>query len=106
MTGYSIITTDEFEKEFSKLDKAIQTRFNKQFARLETEPYSIGKPITGASWFRELKNLKYRVYYLVYDDQVLVLLAGISYKKDQQSTINNISNELGELHELVINRKY
>ena len=106
MPQYTILTTREFEKEFQKLDAEIQERFRKQFQRLETEPYFVGKPLQGTKWFRELKNIKFRAYYLVYDTHVLVLLAGVSEKKDQQKTINTISNELGELNELVINRKY
>jgi len=48
----------------------------------------------GYKWFRELKNDKFRVYYLIYDLQIIVLFVGVSDKKTQQSVINIIKSNL------------
>lgn len=85
--------TKEFEKQYDKLPLEIKRKFENQFRKVELNPYAIGKPL-GYTWFRELKNGKFRVYYLVYDHKVLVLFVGISDKKTQQETISIIKQNL------------
>jgi len=94
MTEYELLETDDFSKEFFKLPIEIQLRFDKQFRRLVLDPYGIGDPIKGRRWFRELKNKKYRVYYVIFEDKVVVMLVGISVKKNQQKTIDEIMDGL------------
>ncbi|HIJ10584.1 TPA: hypothetical protein HA278_00875 [Candidatus Woesearchaeota archaeon] len=85
--------TEEFEVQFHRLSGDIQERFEEQFKQVQEDPYSIGKPL-GYKWFRELKNGGIRVYYLIYDEQVLVLFVGTSDKKNQQTVINIIKHNL------------
>ena len=85
---YIIYTTDEFEKRYKKLDPQLQKEITKEIDQLEENPYS-GKPL-GYVFFREKKIKNYRVYYLVYDERVVVFLISISTKNDQQETINKI----------------
>ena len=110
MNNYIILTTESFDKEFKELPQEIQTRFKKQFIRLQTDPLATGKPLRGSKYFRELKNTKYRVYYLVYETEVLVLLAGLSNKKTQQEEIEYINSNLNILQKHIqeskaLNRK-
>ncbi len=51
--------------------------------------------------FRELKNDKFRVYYLIYDQLVVVLFVGVSDKKNQQAVINIVKNNLKMFKEFV-----
>ena len=97
---YQLKKTDEFGIEFSKLSSDIQNRFEKQFRKVEEDPFSLGKPL-GYTWFRELKNEGNRVYYLIYEDKIIVLFVGISGKSDQQSSINQIKSNLPIFKEFV-----
>ncbi|MEK6950571.1 MAG: type II toxin-antitoxin system RelE/ParE family toxin [Nanoarchaeota archaeon] len=85
---YTIFTTEEFEKRFKKLDPQLQSQVEKEIDQLENNPY-VGKPL-GYVFFREKKVLNYRVYYLIYDEYVVVFVITISTKKDQQETIDTI----------------
>lgn len=56
-------------------------------------PFSIGKSLS-YKWFRELKNEGFRVYYLIYEKEIIVLFVGVSDKKSQQRVINIIKNNI------------
>ena len=85
---YKLFTTEEFEKRYRKLDQQLQREIAKEIDQLEENPYS-GKPL-GYSFFREKKVKNYRVYYLIYDELVVVFVISISTKNDQQETIDKI----------------
>ena len=85
---YKILATDEFEKRYKKLDPQLQKEITKEIDQLEENPYS-GKPL-GYPFFREKKIKNYRVYYLIYDEYVVVFVISISTKNDQQETIDKI----------------
>ena len=91
--AWELEETEEFEKQYGKLPTDIKDRFEKQFRKVEENPYGIGKTL-GCPWFRELKNDKFRVYYLIYDQQVIVLFVGVSDKKSQQIAIDVIKHNL------------
>jgi mRNA-degrading endonuclease RelE of RelBE toxin-antitoxin system len=92
--------TNEFEKQYSKLPLDIKDRFEEQFKKVRADPYSIGKTL-GYKWFRELKNEGYRLYYLIYDEQVVVLFVGTSDKKSQQAVITVIKHNLKIFKEFI-----
>ena len=85
---YKIFTTDEFDKRYKRLDQQLQREIAKEIDQLEENPYS-GKPL-GYKFFREKKVMNYRVYYLVYDEYVVVFVITISTKRDQQDAIDKI----------------
>ena len=85
---YKIFTTKEFDKIFDKLDTSIKKQVEKEIGQLENNPY-VGKPL-GYKFFREKKVKNYRVYYLVYEEYIVVFIITISTKKDQQDAINMI----------------
>lgn len=95
MCSYQLWHTEQFTKEFLKLPKEIRRRYKKQFEKLKIDPFSIGKPLRNP-YTRELKNKNYRVYYLIVEKSVLVLLADVSKKKGQQETIEQIRRLYGE----------
>lgn len=97
---YSFKETDEFRKKFNKLPYFVRLKFKKQFKHLRQDPYSAGTPL-GNRWFRELKNGIYRVYYLIYDEEIIILLVNISKKKDQQTIINFTKDNLSNFHEVI-----
>ena len=82
---FRILTTQEFDKDFEKLDTSIQRMIDNEIKQLEESPY-VGKPL-GYKFFREKKAKNYRVYYLIYGEYVVVFVVAISGKKDQQKVI-------------------
>lgn len=58
MRKYSIYTTEEFDKDFNKLDKSIKQQIEKEIEQLETNPY-VGNPL-GYRFFREKRVKNYR----------------------------------------------
>ncbi|MFP4112316.1 MAG: type II toxin-antitoxin system RelE family toxin [Candidatus Woesearchaeota archaeon] len=97
MPKYELLETENFSKAFSKLTKEIQKRFDCQFRKLLTDPFSIGDPIHGRRWFREIKNQKYRAYYMIFEDKVIIVLVGISEKKNQQKIIDFILRNVDKM---------
>ena len=87
---YKIYTTEEFNRDFGKLDAFLQRQIEKEIFQLEENPYA-GKPL-GYKFFREKKAGNYRIYYLIYDEYVVTFIIALSDKKDQQKTINTIKS--------------
>lgn len=85
---YSVYATEEFLNDYQKLSKIERERIEKIREQLKVNPY-VGKPL-GYKFFREKRVDGKRIYYLVYEDVVIVLMVAISDKKTQQSTINAI----------------
>jgi len=85
---FKIFTTEEFDKDFEKLDTSIKRMIDNEIKQLEINPY-VGKPL-GYKFFREKKVKNYRFYYLIYEEYVVVFVVAISGKKDQQKAIDKI----------------
>ena len=90
MKKYEIFTTEQFDSEFSKLDTSLKIQIERIFEQLEEDPY-VGKPL-GYKFFREKKIKNNRVYYLIYEEYIVVFVITISDKKEQQKTINTIKH--------------
>ncbi len=87
---YEVYATDSFWEDYHKLSKEEQKRVDKIKEQIRLNPY-VGKPL-GYNFFREKRFDGKRLYYLVYEDCVIVLVVAISDKKTQQSTINAIKS--------------
>ncbi len=96
---YLIFKTEEFDRDYSKLDKSEQKRVDKILDQLMEKGGEVGKPLSGLSFFREKKFNGRRLYYLVYSDVLVVLALAISDKKAQQATINQILLNLAEFQQ-------
>ena len=87
MVEWILEQTTDFEKEFDKLiPKNLQERVKKQILKLKENPF-VGKPL-GVRFFREKKFDKWRVYFLIYEEKIIVYFVGISNKKLQQHKID------------------
>ncbi len=85
---YQIYATEEFMSDYDKLSKSEKDQIDKIREQLKTNPF-VGKPL-GYRFFREKKIGRKRIYYLIYEDIVVVLMVAISDKKTQQATIDAI----------------
>ena len=92
---YKILRTEQFIKKFSKLDKSIQSRFEKKISGLAEDPFK-GKSLN-SKYFRELKVMNYRIYYAIIEKEVIILMLDLSTKKDQQNVINTLKTQIKKL---------
>ena len=88
MKYYKVFTTARFDREKSKLDNESQKKIDKIFLQLKENPY-VGDQLK-YKFLREKRIMEKRMYYLVYDDLLAVLVVAISDKKTQQETIDEI----------------
>lgn len=98
---FRIFTTEEFDKDFSKLGSQERVRVNKILRQLKEQGEGTGKPLSGLSFFREKKFDGKRLYYLVYREFFVILAIAISDKKVQQATINKILLDLVDYQQYV-----
>lgn len=99
---YRVFTTEEFDNDFDKLDNSEQIRIRKTITQLKEPGGSVGKPLSGLSFFKEKKLNGKRVYYLFYETYKVILIIAISDKKTQQVTINQILIDMAEYQRYVL----
>jgi len=85
MNIYAVYTTKTFDKEVEKLSEEDQKRIKKIFLQLRGNPYV--RDQLQYKILREKRLKEKRIYYLVYDDLMAILIVAISGKKTQQETI-------------------
>ena len=91
---FRVFTTEEFDKDFSKLDNSEQQRVKIILAQLKEQGGSVGKPLSGLSFFKEKKFGGKRLYFLVYQEFLVVLVLALSDKKTQQVTIEDFEKPI------------
>jgi len=85
---YEVFATDTFWKDYENLSKNEKEKIDKIKEQLKINPY-VGKPL-GYKFFREKRFNGKRLYYIIYEDYVVVLVVAYSDKKNQQATIDAI----------------
>ncbi len=86
---YKVYTTPEFDRLFEELSKEEQIEVDKLTKKeLPGNPYQ-GRAL-GFKFFREKRIGGKRVYFLIYDDYVIVLMVAIGDKKTQNKDIAQI----------------
>lgn len=98
---YAVFRTRRFDKEVAKRFSPEKQKEVEQFEKkqLVNNPY-VGDPLS-YKFFREKKVGGKRVYFLVYDDIRAVLMVGVSDKKAQQETIDEIKDCLEKYYEII-----
>ena len=97
---YRLFTTREFDNDFNSLDQSAKLRVKKIMDQLKEKGDCIGKPIR-YPYFREKKFGEKRLYFLVYEDYMVILALAISNKKAQQETIDKIILDLENYKETI-----
>ena len=97
---YKVYWTETFKKEYKKLSKSEQERIQNFIHNQLTKNPNLGKSLSVYN-IREKKLNGRRVYYIVYEDKVIVLMVAISSKKNQQTTIDLIKTQLPIFMKLV-----
>lgn len=96
---YILIKSKEYKEAFQKLSEVEKNKVIKIEKQLEVNPYS-GKPL-GIPFFREKKLKEKRIYYLVYEDFIMIFMIEIGNKKTQNKDIHKIKENIDEFKELV-----
>lgn len=101
MGEYKVIFDKNFVKEYRKLDKSLQIEGDKKILRLKQDPKNIGKPLKYFPNLFELRLGNYRIYYVIEESEVKVLLLSVLHKDEQdqylrQLTRDKIKKILGE----------
>ncbi len=88
---WKIEQTELFEKRFEKLiPDNLKQDVKDRIIKLGENPYN-SKPL-GYPFFREKKIKKWRIFFLVYQERLVVYFIDISDKKLQQDTINKVKS--------------
>jgi len=83
-----ILRTPSFNQGFNKIiPKNLQGDIERRILKLSVNPHN-GKPLGNSLW--ELKAGKFRIYYIIFESEILVLMVDVSDKKHQQETINSL----------------
>ena len=86
--NYKVYKIERFKKEENKLSQEDRDRIDNIIRQLKENPY-VGNQLQIRA-LREKRLKEKRMYYLVFDDLEAVLIIGISDKKTQQATIDEI----------------
>jgi len=85
-----ILRTSSFKQRFYKIiPKNLQGDIERRILKLSENPRN-GKPLGDSLW--EIKAGKFRIYYIIFESEVVVLFVDVSDKKNQQDTINTLKN--------------
>ena len=90
---YKLIFDKNFERNYRKLDNSLRIQGDKKLQRLKEDPRNMGKPLFEVHPnLYELYLESYRIYYLVQDTKVEVLLIAIDHKNNQQKFLDGLTD--------------
>ena len=93
-----LVFDERFTKKYRKLDKSLQIEGDKKILRLK-EKLS-GKPLFDVyPNLYELYLRSYRIYYLVEDNQIRIMILAIEHKNNQQKFLNQAKKFIEQLKE-------
>ena len=89
---YNLIFDKDFFKKYKKIGNSFRKQSDKKILRLKEDPRNMGKPLFNVHPnLYELYLNSYRIYYVVQDSEVRVLLIAIEHKNNQQKFLNQIN---------------
>ena len=91
--AYELIFDKEFSKKFRKLDNSLQIEGEKKIKRLNESPREIGKPLKYLSNLYELHLRMYRIFYVVEEHKVRVLLLTVEHKNETDKYLRQLTSE-------------
>lgn len=94
MGEYNLVFDKNFVKEYRKLDKSLQIEGDKKIMRLKTNPKEIGKSLKFFPNLYELYIRMYRIYYVIQEKEIRVLLLSILHKDEQEKFLRSLTKEV------------
>lgn len=100
--SYILLFDKEFVRDFKKLDKSIRDEAEKKLRKLKENPAEIGKPLKYFANLYELHVRMYRIFYVIEESKVKVLVLSIEHKDEtdkylRQLRTDDIKFKLSEL---------
>lgn len=96
---FRALRKQEFIKKFEKLPPQVQEEIKILRDKILEYPY-IGDPL-GYAFLREKKLKGLRIYFIIYEEDGIVLFVDISSKRNQQEVIDRIKKRVHEYREYV-----
>ena len=90
---YIILFDNQFVKDYRKLDKSLQIEGDKKLKRLKENPREIGRPLKFFPHLYELHLRMYRIYYVIQESEIKVLVLAVEHKDEQEKYLRNLSSE-------------
>jgi len=90
---YSLIFDKQFTKKFRKLDNSIQVEGEKKIKQLKQNPRGVGKPLKYFSNLFELHTRMYRIFYVVEEHRLRVLLLSIEHKDETDRYLKSLTTK-------------
>jgi mRNA-degrading endonuclease RelE of RelBE toxin-antitoxin system len=88
---YKLFFDKKFVKKYRKLDKSLQIEGDKKLKRLAYNPKEFGKPLKFFPNLYELHIKMYRIYYVIQESEIKVLVLTIEHKDEQDKYLRNLS---------------
>jgi len=93
MVDYILLFDKKFVNKYRKLDKSLQIEGDKKLKRLKSNPKEIGKPLRFLPNLYELRLRMYRIYYIVRETEIKVLLLSVLHKDEQEKFLRSLTKE-------------
>lgn len=90
---YTLIFDKGFVRDFNKLDHSIRIEAEKKIRKLKENPNEIGKPLKYFSNLFELHVRMYRIFYVVEEAKVKVLILALEHKDNTDSYLRHLNKE-------------
>jgi|SRR3989344_2809106 len=91
--SYTLLFDRQFAKDYRKLDKSLQIEGDKKIRRLKENPKEIGKPLKFFPNLYELHLRMYRIYYIVQESEIKVIVLSVEHKDEQDKYLRSLSLE-------------
>ena len=90
---YTLLFDMEFYKDYNKLDNSIRLEAEKKLKQLRENPREVGKPLKYFQNLYELHVRMYRIFYVVEESKVKVLVLAIEHKDETKKYLRKLSKE-------------
>lgn len=91
--SYLLLFDKQFVKEYRKLDRSLQIEGDKKLKRLKEAPKEIGKPLRFLPNLYELRLRMYRIYYVIQESEIKVLVLSVQHKDEQEKYLKSLTLE-------------
>lgn len=90
---YELRFDKEFARDFNKLDKSIRDEADKKLKQLKINPKEVGKPLKYFANLFELHVRMYRIFYVVEESQIKVLVLALEHKDNTDKYLRQLDKE-------------
>ncbi len=90
---YTLLFDREFVRDYNKLDNSIRNEVEKKLRKLKENPKDIGKPLKYFANLYELYVQMFRIFYVVEETKVRVLVLAIEHKDNTDRYLRQLTKE-------------